>query len=49
MTVLFPTILMTSPMSFSLPTWMTSYIFGEMPVAVTTGPATLYISPIFAI
>ncbi len=41
MIVLFPTILMTSPMSFSWPTWMTSYIFGEMPVAVTTGPATL--------
>src|SRR2546425_10675975 len=40
-----PRIRMTSPMSCSLPTSMTSYIRGRSPVAVTTGPATRWISP----
>src|SRR4030042_1410145 len=47
MTVLSPTSLMTSPISFRSPTSTTSYILGEMPSAVTTGPATLAIFPFF--
>src|SRR3990170_1648323 len=46
MTVLSPAILMTSPMSCSVPTNTTSYIRGWSPVAVTTGPATRKISPV---
>src|SRR3990170_7476683 len=43
--VLSPVILMTSPMSCSAPTRTTSYILGERPAAVMTGPATRVISP----
>src|SRR3989442_8055043 len=46
MIVLSPAILMTSPMSRSVPTNWTSYIRGRSPVAVTTGPDTRWISPV---
>src|SRR2546422_2302066 len=45
MIVLSPLIWMTSPSSCSFPTNWTSYIRGRSPVAVTTGPATRWISP----
>src|SRR3989442_12534348 len=46
MIVLAPLIWMTSPSSCSVPTNWTSYIRGRSPVAVTTGPATRWISPV---